>query len=137
MTVDASMVVTEARGWVGRPFLHQGTTWDGVDCVGMVVGVCKALGIVAPDFTTGPYGRIPAHDMLTRRIAEHCMAVEHPGPGTLVVLRWTREAAHVALCTGPTLIHSNERMGRVVEHGYRGRWLRMTASTWQLPGVVY
>ena len=130
-------LITEARRWVGRPFLHQGTNWDGVDCVGLIVALCKSQGLLAPEFATGTYGRIPANDMLQGRIAEHCEPLAVPEPGALLVIRWTREASHVALCTGETMIHSNERMSRVVEHGYRGRWVRMTSSAWKLPGLAY
>jgi hypothetical protein len=58
-------------------------------------------------------------------------------PGALVVIAWTKLAAHVAVFTGETLIHAYESVGRVVEHGYRGRWIRMTHSAWALPGVEY
>jgi len=137
MTTPAEVLVSEARRWVGRPFLHQGTTWDGVDCIGLVVAVCKACEVIPPDFYTGVYGRVPANDMLKRRVAEYCRPLPGAGAGAMLVIRWTRQASHVAICTGETMIHSNERMGGVVEHGYRGRWLRMTDSVWALPGVDY
>jgi cell wall-associated NlpC family hydrolase len=137
MSEAVERLIREARHWIGRPFLHQGQTWDGVDCVGLIVALCKSENLIPPDFSTGIYGRIPSNDMLTERIAEHCERLETPIAGSLVVIRWTREASHVALCTGETLIHSYESMGRVVEHGYRGRWLRMTASAWKLPGLAY
>ena len=137
MTPQVAAFLAEARRWVGRPFLHQGSNWDGVDCVGLVIALCRQFGLLPPDFSAGTYGRIPAHDMLQQRIAAHCTPAAVAEPGGLLVIRWTREASHVALCTGPTMIHANERLGRVVEHGYRGRWLRMTASTWRLPGLAY
>lgn len=130
-------LITEARRWVGRPFLHQGRTWDGVDCIGLVVAVCKNVGVLAPDFDTGIYGRMPANDMLQARIANHCTRLDTALPGSLLVIKWTREASHVAICTGETMIHSYERMGRVVEHGYRGRWVKMTSSAWAFPGIDY
>ncbi len=137
MSEEVERLVAEARSWVGVPFLHQGRSRDGVDCVGLVVAVCRALGLVAPDFETGVYGRLPADDMLRRRIAEHCAPLPAARAGALIVIRWTREASHVGLCLGETMVHSYERMGRVIEHGYRGRWIRMTDSAWALPGLVY
>lgn len=137
MTPEVAALIADARGWVGRPFLHQGANWDGVDCIGLIVALCKRHGLIAPDFSTGVYGRMPANDMLTSRLAAYCERLERAVPGALLVIRWTREASHVALCTGETMIHSYERSGRVVEHGYRGRWIRMTDSVWKLPGLVY
>lgn len=129
--------VEEARRWIGRPFLHQGRTWDGVDCIGLAVVVCKNCGLISPDFDTGIYGRMPANDMLQARISQHCTPLEVARAGSLVVIRWSKEASHVALCLGETIIHAHERMGKVIEHGYRGRWIRMTASVWALPGLTY
>ncbi len=137
MTPQVSALIEEARRWVGRPFLHQGANWAGVDCVGLIIALCKKQGLFAADFSPGVYGRVPANSMLTRRIAAHCERADAAVPGSLLVIRWTREASHVALCTGETMIHSNERMGRVVEHGYRGRWVKLTDSVWRLPGLAY
>ena len=137
MSVRIEDFTTEVRRWIGRPFLHQGRTWDGVDCIGLAVAVCKNCGLVAPDFDTGIYGRMPANDMLQRRIADHCEPLPTARAGSLVVIRWSREASHVALCLGDTIVHSHERMGGVIEHGYRGRWIRMTSSVWALPGLAY
>lgn len=133
----AAAIVAEVRTWLGCPYLHQGRNRRGVDCVGLVIAVCDACGVTPPGFTTGAYGRIPANDMLRSRIAEHCSPLDRPLPGAMVVIRWTREASHVAIFTGSTLIHSYQHAGRVIEHGYRGRWLRMTDSVWALPGVTY
>lgn len=128
-------VIAEARSWLGVPFLHQGRSRDGVDCVGLVIAVCRNCGLVTPDFDTGTYGRLPANDMLRSSIAEHCEPLSSPRPGCLLVIRWSRQASHVALCLGETMVHAYERIGTVVEHGYRGRWLRMTDSAWTLPGL--
>jgi cell wall-associated NlpC family hydrolase len=137
MTCGSATLIAEARTWVGVPFLHQGRSRDGVDCIGLIVETCRACGVLPIDFSTGVYGRVPAHDMLRTRIAAHCERLPSARVGSLVVIRWAREASHVALCLGETLVHAYERVGRVVEHGYRGRWVRMTDSAWALPGIEY
>jgi cell wall-associated NlpC family hydrolase len=129
-------VIAEARSWVGVPFRHQGRSRHGIDCVGLPIVVGQVLGIFPAKFEIANYGRTPTGE-LEQRIISHCEPARFARAGGLVVIAWTTKAAHVAICTGDTLIHAYERIGKVVEHGYRGRWVRMTHSTWQLPGVMY
>lgn len=129
-------VITEARRWVGVPFRHQGRDGYGIDCVGLPIVVCQALGIIGETFEITNYGRVPTGELLPR-LQAHCTPMARARPGALVVIAWTKVAAHVAICTGETLIHAYQSVGRVVEHGYQGRWIRLTHSTWALPGVRY
>ena len=57
MTVTRAQVVDAARKWLGTPWRHQGRNTHGIDCVGLVVVVCKGLGISSYDDTG--YGRDP------------------------------------------------------------------------------
>ena len=129
-------VITEARSWVGVKFRHQGRTRNGVDCVGLPIVIFQSLGLIPPRFEITNYGRTPSGE-LEGRIVSHCTPLDRAAPGALVVIAWTQAAAHVAICTGDTLIHAYESVGRVIEHGYRGRWIRLTHSVWGLPGVMY
>jgi cell wall-associated NlpC family hydrolase len=129
-------VIDEARGWVGVPFRHQGRDYTGIDCVGLPIVVGQSLGIFDQRLDIANYGRLPTGE-LVERLREHCQPIPKAVPGALVVIAWTKIAAHVAIFTGETLIHAYESVGRVVEHGYRGRWIRMTHSAWALPGVEY
>jgi cell wall-associated NlpC family hydrolase len=134
--VTPDVVIAEARTWVGVPFRHQGRDYRGIDCVGLPIVVLQSLGLLDQRFDVANYGRLPTGELL-ERLRPHCRPVEKASPGTLVVIAWTKIAAHVAVCTGETLIHAYESVGRVVEHGYRGRWVRLTHSTWALPGISY
>jgi len=136
VSVLANQVVQEARAWLGVPFMHQGRTRHGIDCVGLPIVICQSLGIIPRNFGLNDYGRTPSGE-LERRLLEYCTRIERPAPGALIVIAWTRLAAHVAFCTGDSMIHAYESVGRVIEHGYRGRWVRMTHSSWRLPGVRY
>lgn len=134
MTPEA--VIAEARTWLGVPYRHQGRTRLGIDCVGLPIVVGQALGLWPPRFEIANYGRLPSAE-LAERVQAHCQRIPQAIPGALIMIAWTRTAAHVAICTGTTMIHAYESVGRVVEHGYRGRWIRMTHSAWVLPGVRY
>ena len=129
-------VIAEARQWVGVPFRHQGRSERGIDCVGLPIVVCQNIGLIGPNFEITNYGRLPSLD-LVERLKSHCQPIPAPVAGSLIVIAWTKIAAHVAICTGETMIHAYESVGRVVEHGYRGRWIRLTHSAWAIPGVIY
>ena len=135
ITPDA--LIQEARTWVGVPFLHQGRSREGVDCVGLVIVVGRALGILPRDFERTAYGRVPHAGKLLQEIAAHCVSTATACPGSLLVLRWQGDPHHIAICTGANLIHANARVGRVVEHGYRHPWPKLTQSVWRMPGVEY
>lgn len=131
-----SEVIAEARKWVGVKFRHQGRNRGGIDCVGLPIVVACDLGLLPRKFEVQNYGRLPSAELI-ERLMVHCVRLPKAIPGSLVAIAWTKTAAHVALCTGDTLIHSYESVGEVIEHGYRGRWIRLTHSAWGLPGVTY
>lgn len=144
--VEPARLIAEARELLADraahrpavPFRHQGRSRRGLDCVGLILYVCKQVGILPEELERADYGRL-ATDQLVDRTATYCRCVDTPGEAVLVLIRWPREkrAGHAALCTGETLIHCDAIYGRVVEHGYRGIWLKQTASLWHLPGVNY
>lgn len=107
-----------------------------MDCVGLPIAICRSLGTLPESFDVSNYGRQPTGEII-RLLQRECTPLPEALPGALIVVAWDRVAAHVAICTGPTMIHSYESVGRVTEHGYRGRWLRLTHSVWALPGVSY
>lgn len=135
--IPAAAVVAAARGWLGVPYRHQGRSRTGVDCIGLVIVAARDAGAIPPDFDRRVYSRLPHRDELLNHVRENCHQLEVPQPGAMVVIQWTKQAAHVALVGDGTLVHAYQSVGEVVEHGYRGRWLRMTHSTWKLPGVSY
>jgi cell wall-associated NlpC family hydrolase len=136
MTMNPATVIEEARSLVGVPFRHQGRDMLGIDCVGVPIYALLRHGALPRDFQTAAYGRLPT-GALIERLKAHCTPATRPVPASLVVIAWRNVAAHVGILTGDTIIHAYERVGEVVEHGYRGRWVRLTHSTWLLPGVQY
>lgn len=134
---DAHALIAEARTWLGTPFLHQGRTHRGVDCVGFVIVSLQRLGCIPPDFEITDYPRTPTRDQLMQKIVSHCTRLPGPIPGSMLAIRWKQEVTHVGIFTGETLIHSYQKRGGVVEHSFRGRWLKLVDSAWALPGIRY
>lgn len=134
--VTAAQVCAEARTWIGKPYRHQGRGPTDVDCVGLIIVVCGKLGLL-PTVTRTDYGRLPNAELIAtaRRL---CIPIAEPEAGCLVLIQWPHDStpAHGALCTGRNLIHAMGEAGRVVEHGFRGRWRRMAHSFYRLPGVT-
>ena len=133
-------LIDEARNWLGVPFKHQGRTRYGVDCVGFVEVLAKTCGLLPPDYDEPhDYGRRAGNGVIAALERHTAGRTKRIVPGVLVAIAWPREpyASHVALCTGPTLIHAYARAGKVVEHGYRAPWPKLTHSFWKLANVTY
>ncbi len=132
-----SEILTAARAWMDTPFRHQGRCRGvGVDCIGLIVGVARDLGVDTRDRTD--YPRQPdgssleaALDGQLRRLAPGTM-----GPGDVLLLRIRRMPQHVGfLAEHGTIIHAHSAAGRVVEMRLNERWWDRLVAAYRLPGV--
>lgn len=63
-------VIAAARGWLDTPFHHQGRLKGvGVDCIGLVVGVARELGVGIYD--EAELARQPREGRLRAALNEH------------------------------------------------------------------
>lgn len=125
-TVTRADVVAEARSWIGTPYQHQHRVKGiAVDCVGLLVGVCRELGLVAPDWDVNAYPRKPdgvtlvasCHDLMDP------VREEAVKPGHVLLLAFRREPQHLGILGdylhgGFSLIHahgSSDGHGKVEE----------------------
>lgn len=132
-------IASEARRWLGVPYVHQGRTRFGVDCVGFIICVRDAVEAWPQGMAViRNYARAPTDGLLVDVLAQHCTRIEAVEEGCLLTIRWplTKHTSHLALYAGGSIIHAYQRAGKVVETGYRAHWLRDTASMWRLPGVA-
>lgn len=133
-------VIAEARKWDRVPYHHQGRVRAGVDCVGLVVVVLSALGVMPEGADRADYGRHP-NGTLNRIFAEFCTPIPAAVPGCVATIRWTREAHHVAIVAALgselTLIHSHQSHPGVREHTFTRPWRTRCLSFHALPGVTY
>ncbi len=111
-------VVRETRRMVGWPYLYQGRNEFGVDCVGLLVLMGRALGMEVHDSRT--YGRFPAAGDLLKFIRKNDAVLVRPkamAVADLVVFNDAR--THVGVVTDLykpwSAIHARWDYGGVVE----------------------
>lgn len=116
-------VVAKAREWLGTPFQHQQRSKGlAVDCAGLLIGVARELGLVAPDFDVSGYARQPDGASLLRWCDQYMTRVrrEELQPGHVVVVAFDAAPGHIAILGdyahgGLSIIHAATKPGRVIE----------------------
>lgn len=131
-----SEIIAEARTWLGTPFHHQGRVKGvGVDCIGLVVGVGRDLGLV--DYDTTDYGRIPNPVVMGKGLREHLIQTDQIVPGCVLWFAFTQAPMHLGIVTDSGLIHAYATAEKVVETGLDEQWVKRTRGVFLFPGVNY
>lgn len=136
--ITAAQVVAEARVWLGVPYVHQGRSKYGVDCIGLVLCVRDAVESWPLGRTfVRTYARRPQDSLLLSIVEQHGQRIEQPEDGCMILIRWPRTPCptHAGIYAGGNIIHAYQRAKCVVETGFRSHWLRDAHSYWRLPGV--
>jgi cell wall-associated NlpC family hydrolase len=124
-----SALIAAARAYLGVPFVHQGRSRHGLDCIGLVVCAARDIGLTLADRTD--YPRDP-NGLLPLEMARQFAPVESPQAGDILLMRFRGEPQHVAILAGATLIHGYASIGRVVEHGMDAKWRRRIVAAYRL-----
>jgi len=131
-------VIDQARAWVGVPFLHQGRTRNGADCLGFIAACLNELGSdIFLRYLPTNYARAPQSLLIDGMM--HLTRQIDLEPAALMLIQFPLQAhpAHAAIYTGESMIHTDQMIGRVVEHSYGGQWVARTKSIWAIPLVTY
>lgn len=145
--VTRADVVVCARSWLGTKYQHQHRIkGHGVDCAGLVIGVARELGLVAPDFDVNAYARSPDGESLLIECERFMRPVPlwNMKPGHVLALRFRRDPQHLGivgdyLYGGLSLIHAlgtTDGKGQVVEWHITERKGFTPVRAFALPGVV-
>ena len=132
-----SEVVCCARGWLGTPWHHQGRVKGvGVDCVGVVIGVARELGL--SDFDATGYGHRPDSRELERIAREMMREVPVPEarPGDVLLVEVDKQPQHLAFLTDAGMLHAYAPLRRVVEHRISDDWAARIVAAFVMPGVA-
>jgi cell wall-associated NlpC family hydrolase len=132
-------IVAAAATYEGTPWLHQGRSRLGLDCVGLLVAVARDLGV--PISYCPTHGRLPQGEALLHEIDRYTM----PSVGDLgsIMVLWvsprTRSPQHVAIDAGDGwMIHAagNRSIMRVVRQRIDDRWRMRLVCRRDFPGVT-
>jgi NlpC/P60 family putative phage cell wall peptidase len=145
MTTRAD-VVSAARGWVGTRWHHQASSKGvGADCIGLVVGVARELGIYgAEEFAADPtirgYGREPDPTMLLAACSRYLEPIHLPEArvGDILLLRFASEPQHFALIsqTNPDyMLHAYAQARRIVENRIDAVWRSRIVRAYGYRGI--
>lgn len=147
----AVRAVALARGWIGTPYLHQGSVRGaGCDCLGLVRGVWRELHGAEPE-TVPAYSMDWSEPQGEERLwaaARRHLVARRPGPveaGDILLFRMRAGAVakHVGIVsetgveteTGARFIHAYSGHG-VVESPLSEPWLRRAVARFQFPTEV-
>jgi cell wall-associated NlpC family hydrolase len=131
--------VAAARGWLDCPWRHQGRSRDGIDCVGLVIAVGRAIGEGA-DWLEQPYQTFPPEHQVRAVLDAHLTRLGgEPEPGDVALLRWRRTPNHLAIVTDGAepfaLLHAYRMIGRVCEHRADSYWRERIVATYAFRSV--
>jgi NlpC/P60 family putative phage cell wall peptidase len=144
MTLSRSLIVAEARSWIGTPYRHQASLKGvGCDCLGLVRGVWRAVVGAEPERPPAyspDWAEATKHESLAGAASRHLSAVDldEVAPGDVLLFRWRAGlvAKHAAILTAPgRVVHAHD--GAVVtEVALTPWWRRRLAYGFRFPGVM-
>ncbi|SFS08127.1 peptidase [Yoonia litorea] len=136
-------VVTEARRWLGTPYLHQASVAGvGCDCLGLLRGIWRALYGAEPEVIpayTSDWSEPQGDEQLYRAAMRHLRRTDgawQEGQVLLFRMRRGAVAKHLGVlsATGPapSFIHAYSGHG-VVESPLSEPWRRRVSARFEFP----
>lgn len=143
-------IVAEARSWLGTPFMHQQSSQGvGVDCVGLILGVGRELGVLEISEEAwrpfAAYTRKP-NPVRMRKAMRLFLDESIVDPGSIPAIGsigwfgWRADLPmHLAIVGEfqgrATMIHAFELQKVCVENSIDETWRGRVDSWWQFPGM--
>ena len=130
--MTAADIVTAARAALDTPFQHQGRIAGlALDCAGLIVHVARSIGVAYTDVPA--YGRSPHEGLLKATLDSNaCITrVTDAQAGDILLMRFTSEPQHLAICAGDTMIHSYLNVGKVCEHRLSSMWAERIVAVYR------
>lgn len=137
-------IIEKARSYVGTPYHRVGRTpgpEHGLDCIGVVIALCKELGISNRDvlrYDVRRDGERLQTEFLEAGAVE--LPIEQAFPGDVLFFR-RNKIWHVGVLVDTNcIVHcatslGKPRHGGVVEIEMNAKWVDRIHSAWRLPGV--
>ncbi len=135
MTQEA--IIAAARACIGTPFKHLGRVpGKALDCAGMAKASAEGAGYAVVDMDS--YGRTPANGLLEEKLdAQTCLkrVFRLPQAGDLLLMRFSGDPQHLAICAGDTIIHAWQTVGKVAEHRFTDEWKSRVVRVYEFTGA--
>lgn len=133
-------MVAEARRWLRTPFYHAGREiGQGVDCVGLLIGVANGLGLTGGYDNRGYPPNVP-NGICRSELERFCDEVA-AGPldaiaGDVLLFRIGGAEQHVGIATGDgTMVHAFQSARLVAETVLSGAWLKSCSAVYRMRGL--
>jgi NlpC/P60 family putative phage cell wall peptidase len=138
-------IINESRSYLNTPFHLQGRMKGvGVDCVGLVVGLCRAFNVPHEDCKTYDHNGKGADllSYLRKWLVE--IPIEEIRVGDIAAF-WIKNKdqprhvgiySHCEIFNELTMIHTHNGIGKVCEHRLSGEWSKRICAVFKLPGVT-
>lgn len=133
-------IVAAARRYLGVPYVHQGRhIAHGVDCAGLLM--CVAYDLRMRDVRITDYSRMPDAERARAIIEAHLDPVPYSDvrPGDVLSFVILTEVQHYGVLTQidpHRFVHAYETVGKVVEQGLHGPWLRRLRGCYRFHEVA-
>jgi cell wall-associated NlpC family hydrolase len=126
------LYLEEARKYIGTPFRHQGRDFNGLDCIGIIVVPLKNLDLIDTNEDSTKYKRYGLSKELVHILEKYCIEVNKADmqPGDILLFS-KQNSQHLAIYTGDSIIHSNNIIGKVVEHGLDDNVLELVSKVFR------
>lgn len=133
------------RSWVGTPYHHQARLKGvGVDCIGTLICPANEVGFNIEDvhgYSTQPYGEQLMKEIEKRLLPVPIQELETRMRPLVLVFGFEKKRQstewlpqHVAyFMSNGNMVHSMNRVKRVLEHEFKGYWRERLHSVWDLP----
>jgi NlpC/P60 family putative phage cell wall peptidase len=144
MRLTRSLIVAEARSWIGTPYRHQASLKGvGCDCFGLVRGIWRAAIGDEPERTPAyapSWAEAASGEPLAEAAARHLVAIDRDAfrEGDVLLFRWrvNLPAKHAAVVTAADkMVHAHDGAA-VAEVALAPWWRRRLAYAFRFPGVV-
>lgn len=125
-------MVSKAREYLSVPYRHCGRDRNSVDCAGLILCAYKDAGVELPPVPT--YGRMVKPDFLLKMMNNRFKligGINNAELGDVIVLRFSHQPQHLAIFTGNAIIHSYEKVGKVVEHRLADVWIKRIVGVYR------
>jgi NlpC/P60 family putative phage cell wall peptidase len=143
MSLTRSLIVAEARSWIGTPYRHQASLKGvGCDCLGLVRGVWRAVVGVEPERAPAysrDWAEASGEETFAHAARTHLIEIDPAQvlPGDVLLFRYAPRypAKHAAIVTDfQSMVHAHYG-ACVAEVALAPWWRRRIAYAFRFPGL--